>query len=756
MLANDIDPDGDALTITEITQPAHGTASIVNGKVMYTPAAGFAGTDTFTYSITDGQLPGVQVVDITSPSTFVPLMLDNGLQYIDNGTDHVVIHDGSFGSGLSPVPGAPNEFYMITDRGPALPETGGELFPIKTYQPSILHVRVNADGSSSMVSRLYLKNESGQPLNCLPNADNPTGEVPLDIYGNLIDISNNRDGFRDEGIAALADGTFWISDEYGPFITHFDATGTIIERLKPLPGTGHKLPNVLIKRDPGRGLEGLCVTPDGTQLVACMQNAMLNNGTTNTPDLRGPNDNNARATAALRIVVYTIATGGVQEFIYLLEDPALKTSVSEITALSNTDFLVAERDSKFPTEPSLRKRLWHISLTGATDVHDPADSTTGLLFTAGTVGPTATGLSLEQFTFNLTRANAITALNAVGIVPVSIGATADYDLLKFSAFNHDKTEGLAVLNGGKTIVVSNDDDNGINNTDTNAQGQLIFTPKYKPGTQTIDASQLLIINPFQTVTVTVVNHPPVASAQSVSTRENAAAAGTLAATDTDGDALTYSIVANAVYGTVTVTDAATGAFTYAPNVGYAGPDSFSFKANDGLADSSEAIVTVYVVNHAPVANGASLSTPKNIQFTGTLSATDADGDALTYSIVADATHGNVMVSNASTGTFTYLPNANYVGADSFSFKVNDGFTDSADAVVTFNVINRAPIAGTLPLLAFENSVATGTLSASDADGDPLTYSIVNAGTNGTAAVTDATPPAPSPIRPAPAIPVPTR
>ncbi len=107
-----------------------------------------------------------------------------------------------------------------------------------------------------------------------------------------------------------------------------------------------------------------------------MQQALLNNGTTNTPDLRGPNDNNARLTAALRIVAYTIATGAVKEYIYLLEDPALKVSVSEIAALSNTDFLVTERDGKFLSEPSKRKRLWHISLNGATNVHDNADSIT--------------------------------------------------------------------------------------------------------------------------------------------------------------------------------------------------------------------------------------------------------------------------------------------------------------------------------------------------------------------------------------------
>ena len=55
VLANDSDPDGDTLTITSVSAPAHGTAVISSGRVSYTPAAGFVGTDTFTYSITDGK-----------------------------------------------------------------------------------------------------------------------------------------------------------------------------------------------------------------------------------------------------------------------------------------------------------------------------------------------------------------------------------------------------------------------------------------------------------------------------------------------------------------------------------------------------------------------------------------------------------------------------------------------------------------------------------------------------------------------------
>ena len=69
----------------------------------------------------------------------------------------------------------------------------------------------------------------------------------------------------------MPDGTFYVSDEYGPYITHFDATGRAIGRLSPLDGS---LPVELRNRLPNRGMEGLTITPDGTMLVGMMQSAL--------------------------------------------------------------------------------------------------------------------------------------------------------------------------------------------------------------------------------------------------------------------------------------------------------------------------------------------------------------------------------------------------------------------------------------------------------------------------------------------------
>jgi hypothetical protein len=90
------------------------------------------------------------------------------------------------------------------------------------------------------------------------------------------------------------------------------------------------------------------------------------------------------------------------------------------------------------------------------------------------------------------------------------------------------------------------------------------------------------------------NNPPVATDGSVTTNKNVAVSGTLTASDPDSDPLTFSIVAQPVHGTVSVTDATTGAFTYTPASGYTGDDSFTFNANDGTADSNTATESMIV------------------------------------------------------------------------------------------------------------------------------------------------------------------
>ena len=97
-----------------------------------------------------------------------------------------------------------------------------------------------------------------------------------------------------------------------------------------------------------------------------------------------------------------------------------------------------------------------------------------------------------------------------------------------------------------------------------------------------------------TVTTMVVVAPPVASNGSVTTPENTPATGTLSASDPQNLSLTFSIVNQPSHGSVTLTNTTTGAFTYSPANGFNGMDSFTFKANNGTADSNTATESITV------------------------------------------------------------------------------------------------------------------------------------------------------------------
>ena len=96
---------------------------------------------------------------------------------------------------------------------------------------------------------------------------------------------------------------------------------------------------------------------------------------------------------------------------------------------------------------------------------------------------------------------------------------------------------------------------------------------------------------------------PTASNGSLSTNAGTAASGTLTASDADGDALTFTIVTQPAHGTLKLTDASKGNFTYTPTTGYSGTDSFTFTANDGYLDSNAGTESITVA--APATSSSS-------------------------------------------------------------------------------------------------------------------------------------------------------
>lgn len=360
--------------------------------------------------------------------------------------NNVAVINGGFGSGAAAHPTRKGEFYVITDRGPNTDYLNGKKFLAPAFTPTIMHFKINAGGNIEVIRYIRLKNPSGQPITGLPNPAGmgSTGETAYDANGHI--LGTDAYGLDSESIVAAADGTFWVSDEYGPHIVHYNADGVEMERISPIGvNTGtRKLPAVLAKRRPNRGMEGLCITPDGKTLVGTMQSTMY-----------VPNKNSATNKTLTRIVTFDIASGQTRQFLYQ-QDGGASDSVCDITALSNTEFLVIERDGNFGSQGGIKK-VYRINISGASNVNGSDLSAAD--------GMMINGKALEQCTWS--------EISAAGIQTVS--KTLAVDLVAKLGYEHDKFEGMVYL-GNNKLAVFNDDDFGIVD-DGNGNPKVKILPK---------------------------------------------------------------------------------------------------------------------------------------------------------------------------------------------------------------------------------------------------------------------------------------
>jgi VCBS repeat-containing protein len=240
------------------------------------------------------------------------------------------------------------------------------------------------------------------------------------------------------------------------------------------------------------------------------------------------------------------------------------------------------------------------------------------------------------------------------------------------------------------------------------------------------------------LTVDPVNDAPVASFDSGETAEDTpltvAAPGVLGNdSDVDLDTLSAALVLGPDHGSLTLN--VDGSYLYTPDVDWNGDDSFTYTASDGTAVSNTATVTLTVlaVADAPVGAADAYTTDEDVLLTvaapGPLANdTDADGDALSAVWISDPEHGTLTLN--ADGSFSYLPDANWNGDDSFTYQASDGGLTSAPVTVTLAVspVNDAPVAVADAYSLDEDSVLTITAGGvldndTDVEGDALTAAL---------------------------------
>ncbi len=266
------------------------------------------------------------------------------------------------------------------------------------------------------------------------------------------------------------------------------------------------------------------------------------------------------------------------------------------------------------------------------------------------------------------------------------------------------SEGTASLEGDRVLFVPAPDFSG--------ETQLEFT---------VNDGETTSENAVVSITVVPVNDPPVLATVLAAALEDSPADITLAASDADGDELSFALVGAPSAGAVTL-EGAVAHFT--PPADFTGTATFRVSATDPSLASATASVIVQVtgVADAPFSAAVAVTTAEDQPIKLVLAGGDVDGDGLSFTLEAQPTHGGAVLQD---GAVTYTPVADYFGADGFSFAASDGALNSTNAEVSVTVtpVNDAPELAAVALSAKSGGSAEAELAASDADGDALSFAL---------------------------------
>ena len=679
VLANDTDADGDSLTVSAVSTPAHGTAAInADGTIAYTPASNFNGADSFTYTIGDGQggsATATVSVTVTGVNDAPAAGDDSATTAEDTAATIAVLANDSDGDGdtltISSVSTPAHGTAAINADGtiaytPASNFNGADSF---TY--------TIGDGQGGSATATVSVTVTG--VNDAPAAGDDSATTAEDTAATIAVLANDSDGDGDSltvssvsepahGTAAInADGTiaytpasnFNGADNFT--YTIGDGQGGSATATVSVTVTG-------VNDAPAAGDDSATTAEDTAATIAVLANDSDGDGDTLTVSSVSTPAHGTAAINADGTIAYTPAANynGADSFTYTVGDGQGGSATATVS----------------------------VAVTGVNDA--PAavnDAATTAEDTAATIAVLANDTDADGDTLTVSAVST----PAHGTAAINVDGTIAYT----PAANY---------NGADTFTYTMGDGHG--------------------GTATATVS----------VTVTSANDAPVAVNDSTTTAENTAATIAVLANDTDadGDSLSVASVTTPAHGTAVID--AGGTVTYSPAANYSGADSFSYTAADGQGGTATATVTVTVtnVNNAPVAVNDSAVTDEDAAVTIAVLAndTDADGGTLQAVLVSGAANGTVSLN--PDGSFRYTPAANFNGADSFRYKASDGAADSNVATVSVVIaaVNDEPVAVNNSYSTNEDQVlnvaAPGVLgNDTDIDGGPLRAVLVSGPSHGT-------------------------
>jgi VCBS repeat-containing protein len=653
VLGNDFDPDSDPLSAVLVDGPQHGTLTLnSDGSVSYTPEANFTGTDGFSYLASDGT-GNSEVASVTINVTPMP--------------DAPTAGDDSYSTdeGVALTIDAPGVLANDADGD------GDALTAQILGDPANGVVALNADGSFT-----YTPNDgfSGVDTFTYQAGDgvqfSPAATVTINV-----DATNDAPDAVDDALTVAEDGSLNLDIAGGVLANDTDPEGdALIATLVSGPANGT-----------------LTLNPDGSLQYAPNANF---NGTDSFTYSASDGELSDEATVTINVTPENDPPLAVADGYTTTEDTVL--SIGSSGVLSNDsdvdgDALTATLVSG-PANGSVT-----LNPDGSFDYTPSADFSGTDSFTYSASDGTASAEATVTITVDPAADNPTANADAYSTgedVPLAVGAEMGVLANDVDSMGGPLTAELVSGPEHGTLML-NSDGSFSYTPEANWNGSVTFTYKAigadgeTTGTATVTIQALNDAPVAANDEFNVVNDPVTPGAGNVLTNDS----------DVDGDTMTAAMIQGPEHGEVTLN--ADGTFSYTPETGFVGDDTFTYQLNDGLANSNVATVTLHVseptttppANTRPTAANDSFEVMAgavlDVAAAGVLTNdTDAEGNALTANLFGDGPlHGSISFN--ADGSFSYTPEEGFTGIDAFMYWVFDGELNSALAAVTLHVLPAA-------------------------------------------------------------------
>lgn len=682
LLANDSDPDGDALNVelTPVTFPVNGTVVLQdNGHFVYNPDSNFTGSDSFVYQINDnngGTDTATATITIT-PVNDAPTAVDDAYTLSENGTLVMAVLDNDFdvdGDNITITDAAANNGVVVVLDGTSLQYQATAGFSGTDFIE--YNISDNKGGTAFANVTVTISGVNDNPVAV---DDVATTAEDTSIQINVLANDTDADGDNLEITAATStNGSHQVNNDNTLTFTpteNFHGNATINYTVSD--GNGGS----------DNAIVSITITP-------------VNDNPTANEDF------------------FSIEEGSSGTINPIINDTDIDGDpISISSASSNNALVTANNDNSLTYVPNAN--FSGTDIVSYILVDNQGGSATGIVTV--TVG----GVNDAPIAVNDEAQIAEDGGN-ITIDVLANDSDADGDTLR--VITATSTNGTPQVNTDNTITFTPQSD---------FHGEAIINYSITDG---VGGSATALV----VVTVTPVNDTPVANDDVFTVDEDTTMALDPISNDTDVDGDTLSIVsATADHGIISLNSSG---LTYQPDLNFNGTDTILYILSDGQGASTQgtAVVTVNPINDAPVAGADSYQINEDNTLTtgaadGVLNNdSDVDGDSLTVlaSSVGQPGHGTAELLDD--GSLVYIPEANFFGSDSFSYSITDpsGLTAQASVIIIVNNINDQPFAVNDSASTVINTSVTINvlLNDSDIDGDDLSIIDANAA-NGTTVIT---------------------